>query len=199
MQFNIDELLNKFESEIWFLLDGTMEVERKNFWYSKLKQHKQLQLMYDEYLQILNSYNEEEFDITDYKLNLILEKTKNNSLTKPRLTFYKTVKKIFSTDNETNQIKIIFGGALAAMALVFVLVSTNNIDNEKPQDSLLSWNIQESSDVPNSFSNPYSVEKNQIVKRYIMQQINQDKWKSSVFTIASKINELEKEIDNNSL
>ena len=90
-------------------------------------------------------------------------------------------------------------GALASLALIFTLLSPNNIIDSTTEKEIFTWEGTEITDVINSIRDNNSTEENEIAKKYIMDQIKKDEWKSSVFTIASRIDELEKEIKNSSL
>lgn len=197
MQSEIEKLKILFENEIWFLIDGTIEGARREFWLSKIKEHAELQIMYKEYSNIIDNYNDEEFDISDEKLVQILQKTKSKSFTNSGIL--EKLSKIFSSKNEDNQLKVLVGGALAAIAIIFLLISPNKTSKNIVDDSLLNWETEEISNTTNNFSQNISGGKNENAKEYIMQQISNDEWKSSVFTIASKIEELEKELNNSSL
>lgn len=197
MQSEIEKLKILFENEIWFLIDGTIEDARREFWLSKIKEHAELQIMYKEYSNIIDNYNDEEFDISDEKFVQILQKTKSKSFTNSGIL--EKLSKIFSSKNEDNQLKVLVGGALAAIAIIFLLISPNKTSKNIVDDSLLNWETEEISNTTNNFSQNISGGKNENAKEYIMQQISNDEWKSSVFTIASKIEELEKELNNSSL
>ncbi len=197
MQSEIEKLKILFENEIWFLIDGTIEDARREFWLSKIKEHAELKIMYKEYSNIIDNYNDEEFDISDEKLVQILQKTKSKSFTNSGIL--EKLSKIFSSKNEDNQLKVLVGGALAAIAIIFILISPNKTSTNIIDDSLLNWETEEISNTINNFSQNISGGKNENAKEYIMQQISNDEWKSSVFTIASKIEELEKELNNSSL
>lgn len=197
MQSEIEKLKILFENEIWFLIDGTIEGARREFWLSKIKEHAELQIMYKEYSNIIANYNDEEFDISDEKFVQILQKTKSKSLINSGIL--EKLSKIFSSKNEDNQLKVLVGGALAAIAIIFLLISPNKTSKNIVDDSLLNWETEEISNTTNNFSQNISGGKNENAKEYIMQQISNDEWKSSVFTIASKIEELEKELNNSSL
>ena len=197
MQYSLEELKIEFEKEVWFIIDGTIDEKRKSFWLNQINEHKELKLIYDEILSVTDFYSEEEYDISNDKLIRILSLTKSPSSRKRKIV--EILKNLLSSEDESNQLKVIIGGALASLALIFTLLSPNNIIDSTTEKEIFTWEGTEITDVINSIRDNNSTEENEIAKKYIMDQIKKDEWKSSVFTIASRIDELEKEIKNSSL
>lgn len=197
MQYSLEKLKIEFEKEVWFIIDGTIDEKRKSFWLNQINEHKELKLIYDEILSVTDFYSEEEYDISNDKLIKILSLTKSPSSRKRKIV--EILKNLLSSEDESNQLKVIIGGALASLALIFTLLSPNNIIDSTTEKEIFTWEGTEITDVINSIRDNNSTEENEIAKKYIMDQIKKDEWKSSVFTIASRIDELEKEIKNSSL
>lgn len=197
MQYSLEKLKIEFEKEVWFIIDGTIDEKRKSFWLNQINEHKELKLIYDEILSVTDFYSEEEYDISNDKLIRILSLTKSPSSRKRKIV--EILKNLLSSEDESNQLKVIIGGALASLALIFTLLSPNNIIDSTTEKEIFTWEGTEITDVINSIRDNNSTEENEIAKKYIMDQIKKDEWKSSVFTIASRIDELEKEIKNSSL
>lgn len=197
MQYSLEKLKIEFEKEVWFIIDGTIDEKRKSFWLNQINEHKELKLIYDEILSVTDFYSEEEYDISNDKLIRILSLTKSPSSRKRKIV--EILKNLLSSEDESNQLKVMIGGALASLALIFTLLSPNNIIDSTTEKEIFTWEGTEITDVINSIRDNNSTEENEIAKKYIMDQIKKDEWKSSVFTIASRIDELEKEIKNSSL
>ena len=197
MQYSLEKLKIEFEKEVWFIIDGTIDEKRKSFWLNQINEHKELKLIYDEILSVTDFYSEEEYDISNDKLIKILSLTKSPSSRKRKIV--EILKNLLSSEDESNQLKVMIGGALASLALIFTLLSPNNIIDSTTEKEIFTWEGTEITDVINSIRDNNSTEENEIAKKYIMDQIKKDEWKSSVFTIASRIDELEKEIKNSSL
>lgn len=197
MQYSLEKLKIEFEKEVWFIIDGTIDEKRKSFWLNQINEHKELKQIYDEILSVTDFYSEEEYDISNDKLIRILSLTKSPSSRKRKIV--EILKNLLSSEDESNQLKVIIGGALASLALIFTLLSPNNIIDSTTEKEIFTWEGTEITDVINSIRDNNSTEENEIAKKYIMDQIKKDEWKSSVFTIASRIDELEKEIKNSSL
>ncbi len=197
MQSELEILKEELEKEVWFLIDNSIDEKRKLFWMNKFKAYPELNLIYEGCKNITDQYNDEEFDIADEKFNEIISKVSAVKRNDNRLILM--LKNILSLNDNDNQVKVLIGGTLAAIALIFVLLSPSKIDNTQSDDSLLTWEGKTLKSLYNQIDNNISGGKNEKAKQYIMEQIKNDEWKSSVFTIASKIEELEEELNSNSL
>lgn len=197
MQSELEILKEELEKEVWFLIDNSIDEKRKLFWMNKFKIYPVLNSIYESCKNITDQYNDEEFDISDEKFNEIISKVSTVKRNDNRLILM--LKNILSLNDNDNQVKVLIGGTLAAIALIFVLLSPSKIDNTQSDDSLLTWEGKTLKSLYNQIDNNISGGKNEKAKQYIMEQIKNDEWKSSVFTIASKIEELEEELNSNSL
>lgn len=197
MQSELEILKEELEKEVWFLIDNSIDEKRKLFWMNKFKIYPVLNSIYESCKNITDQYNDEEFDISDEKFNEIISKVSAVKRKDNRLILI--LKNILSLNDNDNQVKVLIGGTLAAIALIFVLLSPSKIDNTQSDDSLLTWEGKTLKSLYNQIDNNISGGKNEKAKQYIMEQIKNDEWKSSVFTIASKIEELEEELNSNSL
>ena len=197
MQSELEILKEELEKEVWFFIDNSIDDKRKMFWMNNFKIYPELNSIYERYKNITDKYNNEEFDISDEKFDEIISKVSAVKRKDNRLILM--LKNIFSLNDNDNQVKVLIGGTLAAIALIFVLLSPSKIDNTQSDDSLLTWEGKTLKSLYNQIDNNISGGKNEKAKQYIMEQIKNDEWKSSVFTIASKIEELEDELNSNSL
>ncbi|MAT57426.1 MAG: hypothetical protein CMF23_05590 [Ignavibacteriae bacterium] len=197
MQSELEILKEELEKEVWFLIDNSIDEKRKLFWMNNFKIYPELNSIYESCKNITDQYNDEEFDISDEKFNEIISKVSAVKRKDNRLILM--LKNILSLNDNDNQVKVLIGGTLAAIALIFVLLSPSKIDNTQSDDSLLTWEGKTLKSLYNQIDNNISGGKNEKAKQYIMEQIKNDEWKSSVFTIASKIEELEEELNSNSL
>jgi len=197
MQSELEILKEELEKEVWFFIDNSIDDKRKMFWMNNFKIYPELNSIYESYKNITDKYNNEEFDISDEKFDEIISKVSAVKRKDNRLILM--LKNIFSLNDNDNQVKVLIGGTLAAIALIFVLLSPSKIDNIQSDDSLLTWEGKTLKSLYNQIDNNISGGKNEKAKQYIMEQIKNDEWKSSVFTIASKIEELEEELNSNSL
>jgi hypothetical protein len=197
MQSELEILKEELENEVWFFIDNSIDEKRKMFWMNKFKIYPELNSIYESCKNITDQYNDEEFDIADEKFDEIISKVSAVKRKDNRLILM--LKNIFSLNDNDNQVKVLIGGTLAAIALIFVLLSPSKIDNTQSDDSLLTWEGKTLKSLYNQIDNNISGGKNEKAKQYIMEQIKKDEWKSSVFTIASKIEELEEELNSNSL
>jgi hypothetical protein len=197
MQSELEILKEELEKEVWFLIDNSIDEKRKLFWMNKFKIYPELNSIYESCKNITDQYNDEEFDIADEKFDEIISKVSAVKRKDNRLILM--LKNILSLNDNDNQVKVLIGGTLAAIALIFVLLSPSKIDNTQSDDSLLTWEGKTLKSLYNQIDNNISGGKNEKAKQYIMEQIKNDEWKSSVFTIASKIEELEEELNSNSL
>lgn len=197
MQSELEILKEELEKEVWFLIDNSIDEKRKLFWMNKFKAYPELNSIYESCKNITDQYNDEEFDISDEKFDEIISKVSAVKRKDNRLILM--LKNILSLNDNDNQVKVLIGGTLAAIALIFVLLSPSKIDNTQSDDSLLTWEGKTLKSLYNQIDNNISGGKNEKAKQYIMEQIKNDEWKSSVFTIASKIEELEEELNSNSL
>ena len=197
MQSELEILKEELEKEVWFLIDNSIDEKRKLFWMNNFKIYPELNSIYESCKNITDQYNDEEFDISDEKFNEIISKVSAVKRKDNRLILM--LKNILSLNDNDNQVKVLIGGTLAAIALIFVLLSPSKIDNTQSDDSLLTWEGKTLKSLYNQIDNNISGGKNEKAKQYIMEQIKNDEGKSSVFTIASKIEELEEELNSNSL
>lgn len=197
MQSELEILKEELEKEVWFLIDNSIDEKRKLFWMNNFKIYPELNSIYESCKNITDQYNDEEFDIADEKFDEIISKVSAVKRKDNRLILM--LKNILSLNDNDNQVKVLIGGTLAAIALIFVLLSPSKIDNTQSDDSLLTWEGKTLKSLYNQIDNNISGGKNEKAKQYIMEQIKNDEWKSSVFTIASKIEELEEELNSNSL
>jgi len=189
MQYEFEKLKEKFETEIWLYLEGSISKERKKFWDEKLIEFPELKEELESTWKTLNIYNEfAEDDMLDSKFETMVKK----STAKKKSMF----SNFFKGDDKT--LKLVFGGTLAAASIVILLLSNKPNPVKNISGDLLDWNSDKINSQINDIGNSLLFMKNKEAKQYFQNKLASDKWTRDVYNINRSIQKMKNEMKESS-
>ena len=142
MLTNTKRLVEQFEREVWMYLDNDLSPERMKFWNEKIIEHQELKSLLDENKKLVELYEKvplNEFSEARYSEIVSHAVKKKNTLSDfiQRVNPFKIEK-----DRMFNPVKIAFGGAMAAAAIVILLLSNKPNPVKNLSNEILDWNSE---------------------------------------------------------
>ncbi|MGD8780613.1 MAG: hypothetical protein PVH88_16805 [Ignavibacteria bacterium] len=192
-----ENLLKKFETEMWLYLDGSLPEDQMNFWDKKINDSPELKNMLDEtnkVLELYDNYSEAEPDSKYYKK--VIEKTLSQKTLTERIESLFNIKKK-KTSRDNGLLKIAFGSVLIVASIIILMISKSPNPVKNISTELLEWDPDEITEQIRDAENTFSFIKNDEAKKYIIQKISNDEWSRDVYQIGSKIKQLNKEVNVN--
>lgn len=197
MLSEIEKLKEKFETEIWTYIDGSMAEGRKKFWDSKLNEHHDLQMILKETQVLLDNYDAiQKIDISEDNYEDFLDKAVSSKKASSLQTYLPSFR--FKPWSNTDFYKLSFGLILIVVAVIVSLLSNKPNPINKISDHLLAW---DDSSITEGISKVQDqiVNRDQQYKNYILYKISKDKWQRDISTIQKRITKMKNEVDLSSL
>jgi hypothetical protein len=189
----------EFESDKWFLLDGSMPEEEKILWQSHLASCDKCRTDLSNLKEINSAYASlPEADIEDYMFKKMISFAASNANDFSQETLHSSFTKNRSLSEIFGFYRLAFGGAVLAAALILIFITFFNnpkipeIEKRVPKE-LLAW------DFP-GFSNQLTSAENQILSLktdewdiYIVRKNNKEDWDNALRTIQNQIRKMKRE------
>ncbi|MBL1213894.1 MAG: hypothetical protein HND52_11110 [Ignavibacteriae bacterium] len=196
---NTKHLVEQFEREVWLYLDKDLSPERMQFWNEKIVEHNELQLLLDENKKLTELYKNiplNEFSEARYSEVV-------SQAVKKRNTISAFIQKInpFKIENDRilSPVKIAFGGAMAAAAIVILLLSNKPNPVKNLSNEILDWNSEEISQQISEMSTSISLIKDENFKEFLIDKRSKEKLDRDIFSISNGIQKLKEELEDKSL
>ncbi|MCF8241932.1 MAG: hypothetical protein K9J16_11140 [Melioribacteraceae bacterium] len=200
MQYDTKELLEKFETEIWLLIDGSLAPRRKSFWENLIENNSEIKAFYDQTIELLNTYeNNSAIELEQSKLNKMIDK-----IIEPESVF-KKIKKFLLIKNgsegfDSNGLyRIAFGSVMVVCAIVLFMVSEKPNPVKNISSGLLEWNSGEVAAQLSEIETKIFFMQNEKIKQYIMYEKTKDQWSREIYSIEQDINLLIENANDESL
>jgi hypothetical protein len=199
MLSNTKHLVEQFECEVWLYLDNDLSPERMKFWNEKIIEHRELKSLLDENEKLLELYEKtplNEFSEVRYSEIVSQAVKKKNTVSEfiQKVNPFKIEKdRIFSP------VKIAFGGAMAAAAIVILLLSNKPNPVKNLSNEILDWNSEGISEQISEMSTSISLLRDENFKDFLINKRNKEKLDRDIFTISSGIEKLKEELEDKSL
>lgn len=194
---NTKELTEKFETEVWLYLSGELSNERKAFWDDKINQIPELKNIFNESVN-LNELSVEELDInqiSDEKYESII----TDVITTKQNVYFGEFLKRKSIDQNISNAKVIFTiAAIAATIIIFIMLPGYPEKIEKSFDKL-AWNSQPVDSQIASVNESFQVIRERTFDRELLNSYSIGNWDNKLENIYSRIKNLEKKINYETL
>lgn len=188
------QLIEQFEREVWLYLDNDLSPERMKFWNEKIVEHKELKSLLNENRKLIKLYKNvplSEFSEVRYSEIVSQAVKKKNTVSDfiQKINPFKIEKgRIFSP------VKIAFGGAMAAAAVVILLLSNKPNPIKNLSNEILDWNSEGISEQISEMSTSISLIRDENFKDFLINKRNKEKLDRDIFTISSGIEKLKEEL-----
>lgn len=193
------QLIEQFEREVWLYLDNDLSPERMKFWNEKIVEHKELKSLLDENRKLIKLYKNvplSEFSEVRYSeiVSQAVKKKDTVSDFIQKINPFKIEKGIIFSP-----VKIAFGGAMAAAAVVILLLSNKPNPIKNLSNEILDWNSEGISEQISEMSTSISLIRDENFKDFLINKRNKEKLDRDIFTISSGIEKLKEELEDKSL
>ncbi len=193
------QLIEQFEREVWLYLDNDLSPERMKFWNEKIVEHKELKSLLDENRKLIKLYKNvplSEFSEVRYSeiVSQAVKKKDTVSDFIQKINPFKIEKGIIFSP-----VKIAFGGAMAAAAVVILLLSNKPNPIKNLSNEILDWNSEGISEQISEMSTSISLIRDDNFKDFLINKRNKEKLDRDIFTISSGIEKLKEELEDKSL
>lgn len=196
MQYNINQLLEEFEIEMWLYVDEALPEKRIKFWDEQINRHPELKQMLNDTLETLSLYdNAVEYELSDSAYNEMVAKAAVN-----KTNIWSGVKNKIDTllFASVNTHRVAFG---AAIIILFVVITSviKNPDADIDTTLLLDWRGEDLTTKLSEMDNSIHTIKKEEQVEYRMYKFTKDKFDVAVESIEDRIDELKNSINNETL
>lgn len=189
-----NKLMQDFERELWFYLDGDLPESRKKFWDEHLSKNSELLEYFNETKAVLNLYQEYSFEeVEESRYNeIIWAATKKAGI-------IAKVKSIFSQAEENkpgvaiSKPMLAFAAMLIIASIVLLSISREPNAVKNVSSEILEWDAKSITNTIDKMGVSISYLKNDNFYDYYNYQQTSDKWSQDVYFIKKEIEDLKNE------
>lgn len=195
------DLLEQFEQEFWLYVDQDLPNEKVRFWEEKIHAIPELKELYDNKLSEMEILIEiEKHKLSSGKFEEMISKTFQEDRGKEKFgeKIKHFIRKFEFPDNKlVPKVALTFSFVIAAIFISFLSDKPNPVKNAS--NTIFNWNEESISQRVFELRSSINLLDESELKNEFIESIQNDPWKSKVYSIKQSIDKIEKEIVNDNL
>jgi len=200
MNAELKKLLERFETEIWLYIDGSLNSEEKDFWDAQLIKHKELKNFYENTLNTLSKYDiQNQSSLSEKEFEEMIDAaTEQVTFFSPADGFITHILETFFSNNLSTA-KVVLTGILSVVALLILLTTEKPNAVKNISKDILSWRGESINQEISSVDNSIDVLSVDEWEKYQYFRATHDKWEQTFYQLNNEIERMQKEIEDTSL